>query len=490
MGRTSLILVVGFNIIFITMGLNISSISSHAYNSYINDINHEQAHFAAESVVNIALADLYAASTANTFYTMPGTNIAANTYQNTISFNGATATITQFRDLSLLRNTFTVISNYQGYIDTVIVLSRQQNFAQFAMYTVNDGSIVWGAGEFCNGPLHTEGTLLLQTDNGQASGANGHGPQFTGRVTAKGGYKLNNTANPASLYNGFTGGYQNGVGIGLPSSAMLTANLTTSLPNAINLAPTAGQDIYIDFLQNGTMLITQSAASTKNTDKQWVNNANYTPYTTAGNANLPGNSKGIYSTQTSTNFNGVIALTGASNANIHVRGKLDGAITIANVAGSGSVYIDSSVTYLNENVNGPFTVPNPQSNDMLGIVANHSVIITDNPNNNVTTAGNLNPTGNVNIDATIFSLGINNSDGFTAQDYTTRNAGYINLIGGLQQNNRQGVGQTSGSGFQKNYTYDTRYLNSFPPGYPVTQLFGLMTYYENMQWPSGVWSIW
>ena len=38
MGRTSLILVVGFNIIFITMGLNISSISSHAYNSYIKQV--------------------------------------------------------------------------------------------------------------------------------------------------------------------------------------------------------------------------------------------------------------------------------------------------------------------------------------------------------------------------------------------------------------------------------------------------------------------
>jgi hypothetical protein len=488
MGRTSLILVVGFNIIFITMGLNISSISSHAYNSYINDINHEQAHFAAESVVNIALADLYAASTANTFYTMPGTNIAANTYQNTINFNGATATITQFRDLTLLRNTFTVVSNYQGYIDTVIILSRQQNFAQFAMYTVNDGGIIWGAGEFCNGPLHSEGTLTLQTADGHANGNNGNGPQFTGRVTVKGGYTLNGTANPAALYNGFTGGYQNGVGIAMPSAAMLTTNLTTSLPKAINLAPTAGKDIYIDFLSNSTMLITQSAANTQNTDQQWVNNANYTPYTTAGNGSLPGNSKGIYSTLTSANFNGVIALTGASNANIHIRGKLDGAITIANVAGTGSVYIDSSVTYLNGNVNNPAAPP--LSNDMLGIVANHSVIITDNPNNNVTTAGNLNPAGDVNIDATIFSLGLNNADGFTAQNYKTRNAGYINLLGGLQQNNRQAVGQTSGSGFQKNYTYDKRYLNSFPPGYPVTQLFGLVTYYENMQWPDGIWSIW
>jgi hypothetical protein len=414
---------------------------------------------------------------------MSGTLIAANTYQNTINFCGATATITQFRDTSLLQNTFTVVSNYQGYIDTVRVQSRQQNFAQFAMYTVNDGGIVWGAGEMCNGPLHSEGTLTLQTADGHASGNNGNGPQFTGRVTVKGGYKLNGTSNPATLYDGYKGGYQNGVSIALPSEAMLTSNLALAMPKALSLSPTAGNDIYIDFLKNGTMLITQKATSTQDTAQQWVGNVKYTPYTKAGS------STGVYSTQLSSSFDGVIALDTASNANIHLRGTLDGAITIARITGTttntGSVYIDSSVTYLNGNVNNPATPP--LSNDMLGIVADHSIYVTDNDNNNTTTR---NPSGNVNIDASIFSLGVKSTDGFTAQNYTTRNANYINLLGGLQQNNRQAVGQTSGSGFQKNYTYDKRLANSFPPGYPVDQYFCLMTYYENMQWPSGIWSIW
>jgi hypothetical protein len=478
-GKASLIMVVGFNIVFLAMGLNLSGVTAHCYKNYVNYYDMEQAHFIAESITNIALSELYVASVSNTFYQLPNsTLIATNTYQRTINFNGATATVTQFRDLNLLQNTFTVVSTYLQFPDTIIVKSRQQNFAQFAMYTVNDGGIQWTAGELCNGPLHSEGTLVITTSGGS-------GPIFSGRVTTLGGYTVNGST-PRSLYNGFTGGYANGVTIPLPTSAMMTANMALALPKGLVVTPTStSNDIYIEFkASDSTMIIKEGAKSTQS-DGNWASTTKFTPY---------GSTTGVYSTKTSSSFDGLVSLAASSNANIHIKGKLNGQITVANVAGTGSIYIDSSVTYKNENVNGPFTSTSPKSDDMLGIVANHSIIITDNTNNNTTSSTGKNPTGNVNIDASIFSLGVNATDGFTAQNYDSRDAGYINLLGGLQQNSRQIVGQTKYGvqyGFNKNYTYDTRYQNSYPPSYPVDQLFGLITYYENMGWKNtNVWSEW
>jgi hypothetical protein len=468
MGKTSIFMVVGFNMVFMFMGLNLSGISSHAYHNYINYENIEQAQFATESVSNMALAQLFASSQANSFYSM-------SPNPQTITFNGATATLSQFRDLTLLQNTFTIVSTYNGYSDTIRIKSRQQSFSQFAMYNVNDGGIVWGNGEVCNGPIHTQGTLTLQTANGKADGSNGNGPLFSGRASTLKGYTLNG-ANPKSLYNGFTGGYQNNLSIGLPSAAMLTNNLNSSLPLAVNLPTTANKDVYIEFKSNGTMVIKQGAVSTQSSGT-WTGSG-YTLWG-AGNSGL-GN--GMYSTSLSSSFNGVVALTGTSNANVHIKGKLNGQITIACVAGSGSVYIDSSVVYKDENVNGINNNP-PTSDDMLGIVANHSVIVTDNTNNDVTN-------GTTKIDATIFSLGLNASDGFTAQNYNTRPVGTLSLLGGLQQNNRQAVGLVSGAGFKKNYVYDKRYINQFPPGYPVDQYFSLISYYENMGWNKSIWNEW
>jgi hypothetical protein len=476
MGKVSLFMVMGFNIVFMYMGFTLSDISSHAYHNYINYIDIEQAQFATESVANMALAQLFTSSQANSFYAM-------STNPQTITFNGATATLAQYRDLNLLQNTFTIVATYQGYSDTIRIKSRQQSFSQFAMYNVNDGGIQWTAGEVCNGPLHTEGTLTLTTADGTADGRNGNGPLFKGRISTLNGYTLNGKSNPKNLYNGFTGGYQNNLSIGLPSATLLTTNLSASLPLAVNLPNTANKDIYIEFKPNGSMVIKQGAVSTQS-NGTWTGGG-YTLYGSGNN----GLGAGTYTTTPNSSFNGVVALTGTSNANIHIKGKLNGQITLAAVAGSGSVYIDSSVVYNDENVNGINGNP-PTSDDMLGIVANHSVIVTDNNNNNYVASSS---TGNVNIDATIFSLGLNSSDGFTAQNYNTRNATTLSLLGGLQQNNRQAVGQTKNGvqyGFLKNYVYDNRYVNQFPPGYPVDQYFSLISYYENMGWNKSVWDNW
>ena len=116
---------------------------------------------------------------------------------------------------------------------------------------------------------------------------------------------------------------------------------------------------------------------------------------------------------------------------------------------------------------------NPGSTDLLGIVAQNNVFVSDNLANST----------NINVDASIYA----ETGGFGAQDYNTRPlSGTINLYGGVQQNGRIPVGDyvTNGSnlylvsGFLKNYRYDNRLLTIAPPGYPFTGMFEIVSWYE------------
>ena len=62
--------------------------------------------------------------------------------------------------------------------------------------------------------------------------------------------------------------------------------------------------------------------------------------------------------------------------------------------------------------------------------------------------------------------------------------GYINLVGGVTQKTRQGVGTfniNSGnpeSGFAKNYRYDSRLQRMVPPYFPSTSTFRILSWLE------------
>ena len=95
-----------------------------------------------------------------------------------------------------------------------------------------------------------------------------------------------------------------------------------------------------------------------------------------------------------------------NGGNIHVKGVLNGQVTIAALSSNssnGRVWIDSSVVY-NDN---PIT--NPASTDMLGICAQTILLITGDANND-------NPAKGVTIQASMFSL----NGGFGADSATTK----------------------------------------------------------------------
>ena len=109
---------------------------------------------------------------------------------------------------------------------------------------------------------------------------------------------------------------------------------------------------------------------------------------------------------------------------------------------------------------------------MLGICASNSIVISDSANNN-------NPAKGITIQGSLFSL----NQGLTAQDYSTKPvSGTINLLGGVSQLTRQGVGEMGSNGltngYLKNYIYDNRMLVTAPPCFPTTGSYEILEWWE------------
>ncbi|MFH1195242.1 MAG: hypothetical protein V1720_05995 [bacterium] len=155
--------------------------------------------------------------------------------------------------------------------------------------------------------------------------------------------------------------------------------------------------------------------------------------------------------------NGVIF---AKNAIIRLKGNIQGQYSIAS---NSDIYLDDDITCHTN----PQTTPS--STDLIGILSKKNVIITNNiPNQS-----------NIKIQASCYA----ETGGFTAQQYDTRpKSGTIQLYGGIIQNTRGAVGTFDSwgikTGFNKSYRYDDRLMVNFPPFYPGTGFFEIVSWYE------------
>ena len=165
--------------------------------------------------------------------------------------------------------------------------------------------------------------------------------------------------------------------------------------------------------------------------------------------------------------NGALVVNGG---NIRIKGKFTGQLTIlaqsGGVGNKGKVYLDSSVTYVNNPMSGP-------SSDLLGICAEDSVVITNNLNNR----------SGIDVQASVFSL----NKGMGAEQYASGSPrGSIRLLGGISQQQRAAVGTIDGSGnvitgYSKSYRYDDRLMNQSPPYFPTTGSYEILSWYKRRQ---------
>ena len=249
----------------------------------------------------------------------------------------------------------------------------------------------------------------------------GH-PTFYGKVTNLNGIQ---TYDPSSSAN-FYGGYETGVDLPIP------------LNGVSDIGIEAGIDGVTISGQN-TVYLTFDTDSIK----------------------VKFNINGVQTSYLASAFssNGVIFVNNADA--VRLMGTVKGQFTVA--SNSGNVYLDDDVVYKTN----PKT--NENSTDLLGIVSKNDVIVTN----------NLANITDININASIYC----ESGSFQAEDWNNRPvSGGINLIGGIIQNTRGPVGRFSGSaitsGFYKNYKYDERLLLAFPPAFPGTGGYEIVSWYE------------
>lgn len=283
---------------------------------------------------------------------------------------------------------------------------HQESWAKYALwYNSGPGEIWITSGEVFNGPVHANTWIYL-------SGS----PIFNALVsTTKSGWG----AGPdAAQFNGTPSpGYQ----FNAPVQSMASVDFNVLRAKA-DLVVTGFTRINLA----GTNLIVSNSRS------GWTNNT------------IPFPSNCLFYV---TN-----AATGSSKYDVYVGGTLDGRLTIVT---DNDIYITNHIIYANTNITLGVT---NISDDALGLVAKHDVIVADNTPDNLNLFAHIMAVGSSTTSSSDGSFKVND----TYRDY----AGYINLYGGIVQYYRGAVGRTTPTGYRKNYTFDARLETRPPPDYP------------------------
>jgi hypothetical protein len=409
-GKAMLILISGFTMLFMVVANNFNTVSGRVTDNYVDYFNKTTSHNIAVSGANMAANQLFLDSTWNAGY-------GPTNFQN-----GKLIVTVQTIDAYKNIKRITSIGIYNKDTSRVQVTFAPSKFSKFAYYSVYEGSNIWWMNkDTVWGPFHTQDILRAANH-----------PVFWGKASSKGGIKY--YTNQATDKPYFYGGYEQGVDLTLPTNGV------TALKT-----PAQNQGLYFNGNLNGKGTVYLKFDK----DYLYYRYSTSTPY---DSVYLP-----------SAAPNGVIYI---DNGVARIQGTVKGSYTIAcsgTSNGKGTIWLDDDIVYSKD----PRIYPT--STDMLGIVAQNSVWITDNAANN----------NNINIHASIYV----ETNGFGAQNYNTRPvSGTINLLGGIIQNTRQAVGTFNNgvikTGFSKSYRYDDRFLTASPPFFPGTGGFEIVSWYE------------
>ncbi|MBI3322661.1 MAG: DUF4900 domain-containing protein [Candidatus Omnitrophica bacterium] len=283
---------------------------------------------------------------------------------------------------------------------------QMESFSRFAYFTNADttpsGTPIWFiSGDHIEGPTHTNGQFNMYGF-----------PEFDGLVSSVSSTLNQWGGGPPTTSPVFNAGLQLGA-----SQIPFPGSVPTSL---INAASTGGSSFTgnttVTLLANGTMQVTNAAQG-------------------LSNAVLP------------LPANGTLYVSGGD---LSISGILNGQLTVGS---QNHVKVTNSITYAAD----PVTDPN--SDDLLGIVAGQNVKVASTAPANVT------------IQGSIMALGTS----FTVENWNVAPPkGTLTVYGGITQKNRGPVGTFNSStglkvsGYTKDYHYDTRLQNQTPPYFPIT----------------------
>jgi len=407
MGKLAFILVIGFSTVFLVMGYNANSVASRSVQNMAEYHARTVAYNIAVSGANLAANEIFLDDNWKTGY-------------SNREFEGGylDADVTVLDAVQNIRK-LTCTGTYRGVTKTVEVIFKPSSFSKFAYYSMSEGGNIWWTGnDTVWGPFHTQDLMRVYQH-----------PVFHGKASTKKTLKYyKNESQDAPV---FYGGFETGVDLPLPTDGL--APMKTSAQTD-GLFFTGQDSVYLTFVNDSLKY------RFKYSDKD-------------STVHLPTVAPG-----------GVIF---AENSTVRLKGTVKGQYSVA-CSGSalgiqGNIYLDDDIVYATN------PLIDKSSTDLLGIVADNSILITDNAPNH----------SDINIHASIYS----ENEGFGAENYKTRPpSGNINLLGGIIQHTRQAVGTFGGggvaSGFAKRYLYDERFMLMSPPGYPGTGDLEIVSWYE------------
>jgi len=418
-GKASLFLVIGFSLIFMIAGRNFNNMAGDTTDNMINYFYDTKTHQMAASGINLVVSRLYT-----------DINCQDGTYN--FNFDGGAILVT-LRTTDYILNKKELISvgsittGGKTYSSTFRVIMKPSYFSKFAYFSDNEGyNINWSGKDTIWGPMNTNGSIQFSGNS-----------VFHGEVSIGGAVTYNR--NHPIFDKGLIKNYL----ITLPASGIDTVKKYAGGGYQF----TGHSVVYFEFRKDSV----RYRYSTSGSGSTWT-----------------------YKLASTFAPNGVIL---ANNAELHISGTVQGKYTIAASGTSGNlgdVYLDDDIKYY---IRPDLTLDPPGSNstDMLGIIANSDVIVTDNVPNN----------SNITIEAAIYA----GSGSFKVQNYDQKkyyplnsNRGFINLFGGITQKTRGAVGTGDGNtistGYGKRYRYDERLLYSHPSAYPGVGTFEIVSWFE------------
>jgi hypothetical protein len=248
----------------------------------------------------------------------------------------------------------------------------------------------------------------------------GVGPSFFDKATSA-----------ATTFQGSTNGsyFEYGLQLGAAQDTMATVDFPSLLTNA---------HLYGGTVLTGLTTITMSGTIAKvtNSRKGWTNQ----------NVSISGSNMVYVRNAPTAGVN--------STGIVFIAGKLDGRLTVVS---DTDIVITNHITYSSNPSNSP------SSDDALGLIAKDDIAIA-------TVAPN-----DLSIYAAMLAVGQNSTTNDTGEFYvinhdTGSTRGKLTVWGSIVQEERGPVGTASGgivvTGFEKKYTYDTRFRLAAPPYYP------------------------
>ena len=318
-----------------------------------------------------------------------------------------------------------------GTTETVEIRTRIGTLADYIYATHDEGSIQFHSGDVIEGRVHSNDRFKI---NGT--------PKFKGRVTSAADW-VQYTDSRENTYidpNVFTAGL--GLGVSELNFGQFGTDPIENLQAGASLGLSGDYDI--EFQDDQYLYRPHYVDNGGNTPDPWVTN--------------------------SINARDVIYVTG----NAYVEGRVGNTISVAS---EEAVHITGDIVYASSPNNDYSAWPSsytPDPDELLGLLSKEAVQVDS----------QVSGTGaepDINIHAAIYITKANGAvgtgnPGFGTEDrFKSVGGPSINLIGSITQYSRGVVGQTNGNGYKKNYSYDSRFIDTPPPGIPYSA-------YEFSEW--------